>query len=843
MSYIFTFPDGKSIKASKLNVHTIEILKEQCAPLEIDGIKSKTGEFFKLKENEFENSTAIKPPPLSFKVILQASFFLDKEEECLCGSTLKWLGSNDSEKNAAKSLGSNMQLYQTTKSNSYLKFSVLVAFNTIIVTLNYDDHIEKILNIQPTTNISINDYNGKISGQLLTLAQLVPYSLIEKLFDKVQIKQVIFTGSGWSGSIAHICCILFRSHLIETATNYGCCKCISFNGPLCGTFGLQQYLLQHKFNLLHITINHNHNILDRLIVDFQLCSLLKESKFCENKTSQIVVNSLCAFLSQYYVRSSGGAWEDANMNTSMNIGDVHADGTETRTQAVDAKPDVVNRDTSVDIVAGAADVVKKHTTNEQVNRSVVRNDNSLRDTEWIMAHYVINHDDVRTQESGKSALILGTDAKIAHEFCPIGVYVFTSSNDMDTKVSVDMFCDDVSDVSGGKTSQSDGDVGINIDGGGLKRRGRDECLLQGVAIHCDSIRKCINWGDHLLDIRNRYQIELQKEHDWKSYQQKVHFMDPISLHSSSSLAGNMDNSPITNIFKSSFSSSSTIDISFTPVLTELTIVSTSRRLILNFAGRNLSPLLWRLYSSDMSLVIPNGRMSNSSTSSTNTLPFAFDENKTTYELTSSDPKLEYISSSDDKAVLILSGIQFTSDVISICLRSDFGESNFISVLISDVTSTDDATGLQLLHPTMNSEFLSEGYLRIALFCRSYLRCEDPMQEAVAVAKSSSAGDTNSLTSILKEKDANLHHLWIFLLDIERLYQKQSSNTYQCVLEIYMEKFLEDVIDICVLRSVTIKVFIDIAQFATQQFSQSENPVLLGTRKVLGERYDSCFCVK
>ena len=319
--YTFEFPDGCRLKARALTWKTVATLKEQCEPrgiLKLISTKGDCDEYFLYESRlqslmaspPFVNDKHQGPTPGVYKVVLQD---MDLEEDVkmlsLCSIGIQWLNHADPYQVATECCGDYLQHYNVTCPQADAKYSIAIIANTIIVTLDFAQHTERILGIDPPVNI-LSASGGAITGSVGMLAQALPFAILYDMVIALPVSSVIITGEGLSGSVAHAAAILFRDalHSISTPPTV---QAVSFCGPLCGSPSLAAHLADTGQSGNHITVNTDGMMLDRLWMDYQCMSALADS---EVKT-WVCVYSCVRDCLQSYLRMSSGEGETIDMSS------------------------------------------------------------------------------------------------------------------------------------------------------------------------------------------------------------------------------------------------------------------------------------------------------------------------------------------------------------------------------------------------------------------------------------------------------------------------------------------------------------------------------------------------
>ena len=315
--YTFEFPAGGRIKARVLDWDTVQTLREQCNPREILKLVAAGGdgeEYFLTEQDTsilgafrsascpFLNDKKQAPAPAVYKVVLKESAD-DMISIAMCGSFVEWLGRSNTCELAREYCGDRLQYYSVTSPNADAKYSIAVMCNTIVLTLDFTQHTDKMLAVELPVNLisSATSTSGAISGTLFIMAQILPYSILFDMVATYKVKCVLLTGEGLSGSVAHAAAILFRE-LFRTAEAPPSVKAVSFSGPLCGSPSLHEHLAATGQKENHTTVNCGGVALDRLIADYQRMSPLAGT---EARLWTLVYESISGSL-RSFLDSAGG---------------------------------------------------------------------------------------------------------------------------------------------------------------------------------------------------------------------------------------------------------------------------------------------------------------------------------------------------------------------------------------------------------------------------------------------------------------------------------------------------------------------------------------------------------
>jgi hypothetical protein len=175
----------------------------------------------------------------------------------------------------------NFQICEISRQTA--TFSYLIAIspdNKCFVALNSNVYVDKLLELQYPVDIfkgiSSGTTVGNISGQLSTFPRYFPFATILNLVSKFKLGEVIVTGVGWSGTLAHVVTFILRE-LGRSIKVKIPIKCISYSGPLCASQSFHSHLQKHNLQDLHLTINYHHYVFDRILMNYQQLSLLTHS--------------------------------------------------------------------------------------------------------------------------------------------------------------------------------------------------------------------------------------------------------------------------------------------------------------------------------------------------------------------------------------------------------------------------------------------------------------------------------------------------------------------------------------------------------------------------------------
>jgi hypothetical protein len=205
---------------------------------------------------------------------------LEQEKDItFSASLLDWLA----QELKIEDLGSqNISFLQIASEFAPFQYALAVHEEKCFVAVDYSKQLDKFLGIQYPVDIlksiSIDSESiGSVTGQFCTTIRQFPFSLIIKIAKKLNAKRIIITGKFLSGSIAHQGALILRK-ICESIDIKVPITCISFSGPLCGTPALHQYLREHHAHELHLTVNINSSVIDRLLVAYQQLSALTHSE-------------------------------------------------------------------------------------------------------------------------------------------------------------------------------------------------------------------------------------------------------------------------------------------------------------------------------------------------------------------------------------------------------------------------------------------------------------------------------------------------------------------------------------------------------------------------------------
>lgn len=258
---------------------------------------------------------------------------------------------------------------------------------------------------------------------------------------------------------------------------------------------------------------------------------------------------------------------------------------------------------------------------------------------------------------------------------------------------------------------------------------------------------------------------------------------------------------ISSTLTSSASTHSMLDSSnFTPKITNFSIIWTTQRVTVNFVGENLDSVLSRHLIDTSSSSVDGDKGALSSLESV--LPFRLLLGRVNV---SPQAQLLSVNATWDRVAVDLTGVEFPS-AGDICLRTDFGESNPFRYTESHFVKGVESAPSRSLHPTMNAEFLSSAFLRIAIFCHK-----------------------NSSLEALNHNQ-QMRNLWRLLLDLER---DLAGNQFPITLEANLMQYLTNEIDIGVLRNMSLGSFEMMARRAVEEYTVKENRGVKITRKAIG----------
>ncbi len=298
-------PTGSTLNLNALDDQTIEFIKSQCPDQEILRLESiggpsevyhfhasATTSWFGLgksqKIQKFENSRGELPPPGTYRLILSENKD-EVNEYGICGSAVEVMKQG---KTFSQRFGTACTFSLKTQANSSFSYGITVVHNVFIVVLHFDAHFERFLDVKPPADLNRGGQNlGLVSGNVQSLASVIPFESLLDLLSKPQLKHIeniIFTGQGWSGTIAHCAAILFRKILEECGVTQGV-KAVSFNGPLCGSMSLIQYINSSDNMANHTTIGDG-SIVDRIILDVQKLSPLMKEPDTFRKQFYVAIN-------------------------------------------------------------------------------------------------------------------------------------------------------------------------------------------------------------------------------------------------------------------------------------------------------------------------------------------------------------------------------------------------------------------------------------------------------------------------------------------------------------------------------------------------------------------------
>ncbi len=292
-------PTGSTIKFKALDDHAIDFIKSQYPDQEIlrlesinvSGsvsansnsdvevydftVNSESGWFSGLVGNtsgKFRNAKNSAPEPGIYRLVL-CETKQSIVEYGICGTAVDALRKPGG--NFEDAFGSALAFSLVTHPNSLYSYGFIVVNNKLFVPIHFDAQSDRFMEIRPPADLIRSGHTfGCVSGHIHSLASILPFESILGLLSQSPLKyveSVIFTGHGWSGSIAHCAAILFRKILEECKANKTV-KAVSFNGPLCGSLDLVQQVLTGQL-ANHVTIG-SCGMEVRLILDMQLLSPL-----------------------------------------------------------------------------------------------------------------------------------------------------------------------------------------------------------------------------------------------------------------------------------------------------------------------------------------------------------------------------------------------------------------------------------------------------------------------------------------------------------------------------------------------------------------------------------------
>ena len=238
----------------------------------------RKGGVFSSGGSPFQSADGQSPVHGAYRVVLKENLEIGVEAS-ICGSLCEWISVPGRQQRAREKLGSQLRLYLETCPSSETNYSIAVIGEKLYVTLDHSAHRDKLLTVKSPQKIiattSMHPYGG-ICGQIFLFAQIIPYALMLHIAELFKVNKVVFTGEGWSGSIAHASAIMFRE-LFNCIDNPPAVAAISFSGPLCATSKLSEYLANSGQKENHVTINCGSAILDRLLANYQRLSAFADS--------------------------------------------------------------------------------------------------------------------------------------------------------------------------------------------------------------------------------------------------------------------------------------------------------------------------------------------------------------------------------------------------------------------------------------------------------------------------------------------------------------------------------------------------------------------------------------
>jgi hypothetical protein len=226
-----------------------------------------------------------------------------------------------------------------------------------------------------------------------------------------------------------------------------------------------------------------------------------------------------------------------------------------------------------------------------------------------------------------------------------------------------------------------------------------------------------------------------------------------------------------------------------PILERVSIVVTTQVLTITFEGSNLEAVVGRQLKDDtpISAEMVLFRCTNGD-------GFIFNP---------AESKLISLQTFLDRVTIKFSRVTAPNSGV-IKLLTDFGESNERIFNPSDVVRGEEQAPSKAMHPTMNAEFLSSAFLRVALSCPSGLRI--------------------SLTQSLKIIDPGMAHLWRLLTQLEMLLAPPSEKISfaSLISNAPGDEYLKGQKDISHIRNECLQRFQEMSRCTTESFQYRES---------------------
>lgn len=228
-----------------------------------------------------------------------------------------------------------------------------------------------------------------------------------------------------------------------------------------------------------------------------------------------------------------------------------------------------------------------------------------------------------------------------------------------------------------------------------------------------------------------------------------------------------------------------------PKLLSLSMIWTSHRVTLSFAGENLDSVRGRLMDREIDITLGNVD---------SILPFRF---RVGTLAPGKHAKITAITPGWSKLVIEVVGCVFPEEG-EVSIFTDFGESNAVRFNAQNIVRGEESAPSKSLHPTMNAEFLSAAVLRIAIYCRKHGNLE------------------------VLQQNPRLHQLWLTILSLERRVCRDLT------LKTYVEQYLQQDMDIGTMRNMCIATLSTVSKRTVEDFVYRENFLLRGGRKLIGK---------
>jgi hypothetical protein len=226
-----------------------------------------------------------------------------------------------------------------------------------------------------------------------------------------------------------------------------------------------------------------------------------------------------------------------------------------------------------------------------------------------------------------------------------------------------------------------------------------------------------------------------------------------------------------------FNSKPLIKLDLTPQIDNFSIIWTEQQTTITFVGKHLDSSIARaVYATTETLVVDQ-------------LPFRLVSSTCHIDLTVRS-RIEFLDARSHKMMLGINACSLSTSEGDIQVINDFGMSNVFHFTSSHVTRGTPSSPNRALHPTMNPEFLSAAYLRVAIFCHRYGK------------------------GILAE-NIPLKSLWDLLVDLENCTLPNTPINEQ--LPSTLDQYLEGQTDIGTMRNMSYARFEKIAEKIVSDF--------------------------